>query len=180
MKRELCVVLAMLTSGGLAFGQEGGEELASGKNMVTISMSPIHLIFPMLELDAEFKAHPRIGVGLILAGGRVSNEDKTITATGYEVGGQVNYYILKPFAGLHVGVEGLYLSLGDVMQDATATGSGFSIGPYVGYKVQTDLGFAFIAQGGVSYLAVRAESSSAMASDSKVSPLLNLNIGWSF
>ena len=63
---------------------------------------------------------------------------------------------------------------------ATLTAAGFSVGGYVGYKVQTNIGFAFIAQGGIQYLAVAAESSTAMASDSKIAPLLNLNVGWSF
>jgi hypothetical protein len=180
MKRELCVVLAMVTSANLAAAQESGEGTEDSKNAVTISMSPVHLIFPMLEAEVEFKAHPRIGVGLILAGGRVSDKDRTVSATAYEIGAQFNYYLLKPFAGLHLGVEGLWLTAGDVMQDSSITAQGLAIGPYVGYKVQTGLGFAFIAQGGVSYLAVKAESSTAMASESKVSPLLNLNVGWSF
>jgi hypothetical protein len=179
--------MAILASGRLAMAAEGvpppsesTPPAEDSSNTVTISMSPIHLIFPVLEVETEFKAHPRIGVGLILAGGRVSDENDTITATAYEIGAQVNYYFLKPFAGLHAGVEAVYLSLGDVMQDSSVTAEGLSIGPYVGYKVQTSLGFAFIAQGGVQFLAIRAESSSAMASDRKVSVLLNLNVGWSF
>jgi len=132
----------------------------------------------VIEVAGEYNVMPHAGATLILGAGRVSSNG--ITATAYEVGGQLNYYFLEQFDGLHAGVEVLYLTLGDVEQDNTVTAEGLSIGPYVGYKLQTNLGFAFIAQLGASYLAVRGESSTQMASEERFAVLLNLNIGWSF
>ena len=171
MKRAACVLIAIMASSGVAAAE--GET-------VTISWSPIHLVLPVIEVAGEYNVAPNMGVALILGGGRVTSSDGSITATAYEVGGQFNYYFMQPFSGLHVGLEGLYLTVGDVEQDSTVTANGLSVGPYVGYKLQTDIGFAFIAQLGASYLAVAAESSTAMASEEKFSVLLNLNVGWSF
>jgi hypothetical protein len=69
--------------------------------------------------------------------------------------------------------------------DVTGVGEGFAVGPLVGYKLVTSGGFTFLAQGGIEYVAVRAEASntsgsSASKSDSRLIPLLNLNLGWSF
>ncbi len=157
----------------------GGTAAAEGER-ASVSWSPVHLVLPVVELEAEFNVEPHMGVGVIGAVGRVSDESNTITATAYEIGGQYNYYFMKPFAGLHAGGEVLYLSLGDIEQDSSVTGTGLSLGAYVGYKVLTSFGFTFVAQGGVAYLAVEAESSTSMTSEKRVYPLVNLNVGWSF
>lgn len=153
---------------------------AESTQQISITWSPIHLVLPVVELEGEYNAAPHIGAGLIAGAGRVTNDDETVTATAIEVGAQANYYFLDRFSGLHAGVEGIYLHLGDVQQDTTVSGAGLSIGPYAGYKLMTSIGFTFVAQLGVSYLAVSAKSSTQTKSDSKISPLLNLNVGWSF
>jgi len=184
MKRAMCVVIAIMASGKLAAaqGDAGAPQPAPAETgpSFTLSWSPAHLVLPLIELEGEYNVAPHMGAGLILGGGRISSNG--ITATAYEAGAQFNYYFMHGFDGLHVGVEGLYLTLGDVMQDSSVTAAGLSIGPYAGYKLQTSFGFAFIAQLGVGYLAAKAESSSssAMASNRSVYPLLNLNVGWSF
>jgi hypothetical protein len=181
MKRTAFVVVAILASSSLAAAQETGDETpAYLKKSVTFSMSPIHLIFPFVEGEVEFKPTPHVGVGLILGSGKIHDEANTISASAYELGGQINYYMLSPFSGLHIGAEAIYMHADNVMQDVTLAGEGTSFGGYVGYKVQTALGFAFIAQGGVQYLAVKAHSSTAMAEGAKIAGLLNLNVGWSF
>lgn len=147
---------------------------------VSVTWSPIHLVLPVVELTGEYNVAPHMGAGAILGAGRVTNDDETVTATAIEVGAQFNYYFLDRFSGLHAGVEGIYLHLSDVEQDLTASGAGFAVGPYAGYKLMTSIGFTFVAQLGVSYLAINAKTSTQTSSDSKVSPLLNLNVGWSF
>lgn len=149
---------------------------------IAITVSPVHLIFPILEVTGELKLAPHVGVGVTLGAGRISNEDKTVTGSAYETGGQFNYYILDAFEGLHVGGEILFLKINEVDQDLTANADGLTMGPYVGYKVDTNAGFTFVAQGGVAFAAYKAEANNAtaMTSDKKVFPLLNLNVGWSF
>lgn len=153
---------------------------AEGDQQVTVTWSPIHLVLPVVELTGEYNVAPHMGAGVILGAGRVTNDDETVTATAIEAGAQFNYYFLDRFSGLHAGLEGIYLHLGDVEQDTTASGAGFAVGPYAGYKVMTSIGFTFVAQLGISYLAISAKTSTQTSSDSKFSPLLNLNIGWSF
>lgn len=153
---------------------------AEGDQQVTVTWSPIHLVLPVVELTGEYNVAPHMGAAAILGAGRVSNEDDTVTATAIEVGAQFNYYLLARFSGLHAGLEGIYLNLGDVEQDTTASAAGFAVGPYAGYKLMTSIGFTFVAQLGVSYLAFNAKTSTQTSSESKFSPLLNLNIGWSF
>lgn len=147
-----------------------------------MTWSPVHIAIGVVELEGEYNVAPKLGVGVVAGAGRVSDSMNTITATAYEIGGQLNYYFMKPFSGLHGGVEALYLTLGDVAQDSSVTAAGLSVGGYVGYKVLTSFGLTFVAQGGVAYAAVKAESSSsnAMASEKNVYPLVNLNLGWSF
>ena len=189
MKRAMCAVIVIMASGKLASaqGDTAGPQPAAPESpkSFTLSWSPLHLALPLIELEGEYNVAPHMGAGVILGGGRVTSTSSTgpsITATAYEVGAQFNYYIMHAFDGLHVGLEGMYLTLGDVMQDSSVTAEGLAIGPYVGYKLQTSIGFAFIAQLGAQYAVAQAESSSsgAMASAKKLYPLLNLNVGWSF
>jgi hypothetical protein len=182
MKRATSVAFAILCSGGVAAAQ--GDQVAAqaepDDEQVTVSWSPVHLALPVVELEGEYRVVPHIGVGVIAGVGRVSDSSNMITATAYEIGGQFNYYFMKPFSGLHGGVEALYLTVGDVAQDSSVTADGLSLGGFVGYKLLTSFGFTFVAQGGAAYLAVNAKSSSTMATDKRLYPLINLNIGWSF
>jgi hypothetical protein len=184
MKRAASVAIAMMCSGGLAAAQGDQAPPApvpvESAQKVSITWSPIHLVLPVVELEGEYNVAPNLGVGLIFGAGRVSDKTNTITATAYEVGGQLNYYFLRPFEGLHGGAEVLYLNAGDVEQDMSITATGLSVAGYAGYKLMTSFGFTFVAQAGVAYYAIQASSSTAMASDKKVYPLINLNLGWSF
>jgi hypothetical protein len=58
-------------------------------------------------------------------------------------------------------------------------GKGFGISPFLGYKWTHHSGFTIDTQLGVTYIAVEAESSTQMKQESKVGPMLNLNVGWS-
>jgi hypothetical protein len=174
-------VAVLLTTGGVAAADDGDAEVAAPKrDWATISFSPLHLALPMLEAEAEVQATPHVGAGLILGGGRATDSSKTVTGTAYEAGLQLNWYAFAPFSGAHLGLEGMYLRLSDVMDDPFAHASGLSVGAYVGYKLQTGAGFALVAQLGVQYVAATGATSTRTIGDSDVAPLLNLNAGWSF
>lgn len=145
---------------------------------VTLTVSPLHAIaLPMAELMAEFRPVPRLGIALIGGLGRV--EANGITATATEAGAQASYYVFRDFVGMHLGGEVLYLHLGDIEQDMTVTAEGLSVGAFIGWKYVHASGFTFLAQGGASVIAARAESMNSSAEQQKVYPLLNLNLGWS-
>jgi hypothetical protein len=180
MKRMEWAAVSLSVVVAVASSRVAHADEATAARKVSVTWSPIHLVLPVVELAAELSVAPQIGVGVILGAGRVSDSLDTITATALEAGAQFNYYFMRPFSGLHAGGEVVYLHLGDVEQDSTASASGLSLGPYVGYKVMTSIGFTFVAQGGVTFAAYRASNLSQSQSERRVFPLINLNIGWSF
>lgn len=163
-----------------------------------LSFSPVHLILPMAEVMAEFRVHPKIGVAAIGGYGKVTVRSLAVSrgpsspllstqetsVSVYEVGGQFVGYPLGTFDhGMQVGAEVLYLGASTSAQQGdvkvVASGAGLSTGGFVGYKLATRVGFTFNVQGGVGYLAVQASGGGASASDSRIYPLLNANVGWS-
>ncbi len=95
---------------------------------------------------------------------------------------------MEAFDKLVLGAELLYVHVSSDnlnQQSIRGIGVGYAVGPLVGYKLMTDVGFTFIAQGGFEYVFVQAQASdttgnSDTSSDSQFIPLINLNIGWSF
>ncbi|HEY4103316.1 MAG TPA: hypothetical protein VGM44_05465, partial [Polyangiaceae bacterium] len=107
----------------------------------------------------------------------------------YELGGRVVWYPLKKFKSLQVGGQLLYVKVdtdGPINGNGvTGTAAGTAFGPFAGYKLITAGGFTFLVQFGVEYLVAQAEAhdntgASDSNSGSRFSPLLNLDVGWSF
>lgn len=158
---------------------------------VSLTLSPLHLILPVFELTAEVRVVDHFGLAVIGGYGSVTVEDnlgQSEKFSAWELGGQAVWYPMKPFDGLHVGAELLYLKVeSDDLQDGEirGAGNGLAVGPLVGYKLLTSGGFTFVAQGGLEYVAIEAEANdtagnSASEEDSRWLPLLNLNLGYSF
>jgi hypothetical protein len=164
--------------------------------VVSLTMSPLHLLFgPILELEGEFKVADHVGAALIGGYGELSvttndanGQPVETQFSAFEIGAQLNIYPSKPFKGLDIGVEIMYLKIDtdSIMKTQfSGIGVGLAVGPLIGYKVMTSGGFTFVVQGGVQYLAVSAEvkdpnGATASESESKFLPNLNLNLGWSF
>jgi hypothetical protein len=163
------------------------------EHKLSITLSPIHLALPMVELTGEYAVQRKVGAAGIVGVGQVTVEDSLgseSTFTALELGAQGHYYALGDFDhGLQLGLEALYLYVsGDSDSDSSVsgTGAGLALGPYVGYKFAASFGLTFNAQAGVQYLVVKADAEDADTGetaedgDSEVIPLLNLNVGWSF
>lgn len=151
----------------------------------SLTISPLHLILPVFELQGEVRVGDQVGVSGILGFGSVTVTDglSNDSFTVFEVGGQFTYYVLGDFDhGLQLGAEVLYLgvSASADSQFGGVFGRGLSLAPYVGYKVSTDFGLTFQAQLGPAFFVVSAQSNTDTASDSAVGVMLNLNVGWSF
>jgi hypothetical protein len=104
-----------------------------------------------------------------------------------ELGASGRYYATGSFArGVQVGGELVYLlvQLDDPMSTVRATGDGLSLSPFVGYKWTGASGFTAEAQGGLSVLVAQAHATdgttTADSEQSRIYPLINLNLGWSF
>jgi hypothetical protein len=187
MRLALLTAVVIVALPATAAAQEPVKET----RLASVTFSPIHLIFPIVEVTGEFAVHPKIGVAGIVGYGSIpfqSTLANTERLTAWEVGAHFNYYVIGTFDhGMQLGAEAMYMR---IAQPSSGTAKvslgadGFTVGPYVGYKIITNIGFTFEANLGFQYLAARAKASdnttTATASDKRILPLLNLNIGWSF
>lgn len=176
------------------------EEPPREDHRVAILISPIHLIFPVVEITAEIRLHRQIGVAVIGAIGSIDPYQfestkpppgiKTGRFTVWEAGAQFVGYPVGHFDhGMQLGAELLYLGIAGSAESATnsasGTAQGLSVGPFIGYKFTAKVGFSLAVQGGVGYYAVRsdvkdAQGRAASSSDSDFTPILNINVGWAF
>ena len=143
---------------------------------LAITLSPLHFIFPVVELTGEYRAMDQLGVAAILGAG--SSEGELFI----QVGAQGHYYLLGDFDhGMQLGVE--FVGFYDSGREGGGTGTGYSAGPYLGYKVAASFGLTFMAQVGYQFGHFNGEFDggiSAPQSQSQPLVLLNLNLGWSF
>jgi hypothetical protein len=155
---------------------------------VYLSISPVHLVFPVVEVTGEVRVHPNIGVAGIAGYGKLSSGG--ISFPVWEAGGQFVGYPVGHFDhGMQLGAEVLYVGASGETSSTTTkvsvTAEGLSTGAFVGYKLATHVGFSVNVQGGVSYIALQGRGTSstgatAQAERSQWAPLLNANVGWSF
>lgn len=160
---------------------------------VSLTLSPLHLLSPILELEVEVS--PTAHLGLAAIGGigsiKADSNDPALDGTrfsAYELGLQVIGYPLRDFSSLQLGAELMWLKvstekIGDT--DVRANAGGLALGPFIGYKLITDAGFSLFVQGGFQYLAAKAEATNSLgerANEEQATfvPLLNFNVGWSF
>lgn len=130
---------------------------------VAITLSPLHLILPVVELTGEFKVAERASVAVIGGAGRTSG------VSLWELGAQGRFFLLGDFAdNVHVGAEALYA--GGASSGLTA--AGFSPGAFVGGKTTFDFGLVLDGQVGGAYY--------TSSGDGELDLLLNLNLGWAF
>jgi hypothetical protein len=149
---------------------------------VAITISPVHLAFPMVELTGEFRVGRKLGIAAIVGAGEATDSVSDVTVKVYEFGASARYYLLGNFRhGMQIGGELLYVKANTKDTNIRVSGEGFGVSPFLGYKWQHRSGFTIDTQLGITYIAVRAkaESTNQMEEDSKVGALLNLNVGWS-
>jgi hypothetical protein len=160
---------------------------------VSLTISPLHLLSPILELQVEGMVTPHLGLAAIGGYGSIKATAANSTLentsfTAYELGMQVVGYPLQDFSSLQLGAELLWLKIDtDSLEGREISGSagGIAVGPLIGYKLLTSGGFTFFAQGGFEYIVAKADVADTQGNTgheeaSTFIPLLNLNIGWSF
>lgn len=174
----VAVTLAVLAAPAHAEDAATAEALPK----LSVTISPVHLIFPIVELTGELRLQPKLGAAMIIGAGTADVALSDTDASIYEVGGSVRYYAMGSFRqGLQVGGEVLYLGAshpGD--GGGQIDGEGLELGAFVGYKYAARFGLTVEAQGGIAAGVVRASNASASNEDRAVRPLVNLNVGWSF
>jgi len=149
---------------------------ASSPRQVSVTWSPLLLVFPMVELTGELLVADGLSAALIIAAGKVTPIGADETFPVAEFGVQARYYVVGDFEhGMHLGAEviGMFLDRDGVASEA-AHGEGIAMGPFVGYKLMLDVGFTLDAQLGAQYVAARPKNGMVIV------PLVNLSLGWSF
>jgi len=164
---------------------DGGDD-----KHLTIMWAPIRLVIPVFEVTGEYAINQKLGVSVELGGGQRSVTAGADTAKGTELegGAQVRYYVLGSFRhGMELGAEFLeeYVKFSEPLPGSIVgvAAGGATVGPFVGYKIATNVGFTFEAQLGARYLVVEpgiTGQATGVAAFDKWAPLLHLNIGWSF
>ena len=171
---------------------EASERDDSGP-FLSLTLSPLHLFFPLVELQVEGRVVPHFGVAVIAGAGSITSKSRVPGVSdqkfnAYELGAQLVGYPLQSFESLQLGAELMWVKVSTKTfngQQITADAGGVALGPFVGYKLVTHVGFTFFAQGGFQYMVVKADAADNLgntASDERSAfiPLLNLNVGWSF
>lgn len=155
---------------------------------ISVTISPIHLALPVVELAAELRLGRSFGIAAVGGAGSIEVYGERFNA--YEIGGQVAWYMTGNFGrGLKLGVEALHARVEGDAEGVRALGEGVSVGPYLGYKRIWRSGFTFDIQGGVAGYFLRGEGDGVVSEDRdgtttvadvELGPLLNINLGWSF
>lgn len=186
--QTLRIALPILLSGYATAASAAPEK---HDNSVALSVSPIHLLFPVFEVTAELLVSPQFSVALVAGAGSISiettsNGDTTTDKfTVYELGAQGRYYFYGTAQeGALAGVELMYAHVSGETDGASGVGKGLGVGPIVGYKWVWDSGFFIDLNGGVLFLVAEGEATdgeeTSSSEASSVGPNLNFNLGLSF
>lgn len=163
----LCLVLA---SAAIAYAEPASPPA------VSVTIEPLYLILTMVDATVEVRVAPRVGAAVIAGYGR-----PLLGAAMWNLGGEVNAYIMRDFSGLHVGAEyqrwggsfGIPFIVDNMPIDPLRIWGG-----YAGYKCVTRRGFTSVLQVGVGHMSGGRTSSDPPMS--KVIPIANFTAGWSF
>ena len=184
MKRILPFTLLGLLAAGAAHADDLAvhQSTAPDQPRVAVTVSPLHLFVPMAEVTAEVRAADKLGVALIGGVGAYHDPDTNARISLVEAGASARYYALGSFrTGLQLGTEVLYVHGFTDAMNIEVKAAGLAVSPFAGYKWTHSSGLTLEGQLGVSYMAARAKAETGqMAEKSKVGPLLNLQIGYSF
>ena len=181
------IVLTVLCLSSTAVAQQPAPISQPGpppdtQHSFAITVSPIHLIFPVVEVAAEFRLARNMSIAGIGGVGSIELDNTSTRVTVYELGGQFRYYAVGRFDhGMQIGAELLYLGGRADEGSVSAIASGLAIGPFIGYKFSAGVGFTVDVQGGVEFVAISAESSTGASEEAgRAIPLVNINLGWAF
>src|SRR3954471_20280725 len=95
----MVAVSASLSTPGIAKAQSLEPRDEPGLPSFALTISPIHLFFPIVELTGEIRASDKVGLAAILGAGRYSDTTNgvKVSASVYEAGAQFRYYLIGDF-----------------------------------------------------------------------------------
>ena len=155
----------------------------------TLSISPFHLLLPVVELTLESDIAKDMSLTGILGYGWITDTDINGSRTKvniFEAGAQYRYYPSgDTHKGMHLGLEGLYVRPSFNDNSIKVKGSGFALGPFVGYKWAPDSGEVYDLQIGYQRMIAKVEAKDDVGNQAEASStdgfvLFNFNIGFRF
>lgn len=177
------VFSAALTFCGCALASDAAEP----ENNFSITISPLHLLVPIVLVNGEFKANNNFGVSLMLGAGTLGLAGSSASYSVRQYGFQVNFYPDSNFnEGLQYGLEVFRADIELISSSSIkASGNVFALGPYVGYKAAFDGDFILVTQFGYQVASVTATARDNNGNLASVGAgggglLLNLNVGFNF
>jgi hypothetical protein len=149
-----------------------GAQETPPSHRVSITISPLHLLSPQLQVTSEVRLAPRLSMAAMLGGGNVTEEEETYRI--WEIGGQVRYYVLGSFShGMMLGADVGYVDVNGQPEGAMEMLVGTRAGGFLGYKLILKSGFTAEVQLGPVYVW-------GNAGDSELQTLHSLKLGWSW
>lgn len=149
-----------------------GAQTPPPARKVSVTISPLHLLSPELQVTGEARLVPRVSTAVSLGGGSITEEKHTYRI--WEVGGQMRYYALGSFShGMMIGADVGYVDVNGKLESAMETLVGTRAGGFLGYKLILKSGFTVEAQLGPVYVW-------GDGGRSEWQTLHNLRLGWSF
>jgi hypothetical protein len=152
---------------------------AAAERHTSITLEPIFLVIPMIDASLEIQPTPHVGIALDAGYGHMM---LPIGNSLWDIGGQGNIYLTRPFDGPHLGVELRWMGGGASIPFAKGPDSMSDVreriaGIYAGYKWVGWKGLTAIVQFGIGHL---DEHSTSDPPQSKLIPVGNLTAGYSF
>lgn len=182
MSRKLACFLSALSIGlGAAQAQD---------KTFSLTISPFHLVLPVLEVTGEYALSQDLGVAGIAGYGKITETNslgKDVDIPVLELGGQVDYYAIGSFRhGMQLGAELLWIKVDPPKDEGvTVAANGLAVGPLIGYKWAARFGLTFMVQSGWEFLFAQAKATNSAGQEIESSAnggtlLFNANMGWSF
>jgi hypothetical protein len=173
----------------LALALGSGAAQAQDKTF-SLTISPFHLLLPVVELTGEYALSQDFGLAGIAGFGQITQENRLgdeLDIPVLELGGQLDYYAVGSFRhGMQVGAELLWLKIYPPKnRGVTVTANGIAVGPLLGYKWAARFGLTFMVQLGYEFLLAQSLAKDQNGQEIEGSTdthtvLLNMNAGWSF
>ena len=173
-----------------ALGSAAVQAQAQADKIFSLTISPVHLILPIVEFTGEYALSRDFGIAAIGGYGSIqvkNSASKDIKLPVLELGAQAAYYALGSFRhGMQVGGELLWIKVSPPKDEGvTVAANGVAVGPFLGYKFISSFGLTVFVQGGYEFLFAQAKATDATGKEIEASadgglPLLNINLGWSF
>jgi len=151
---------------------------AQESHRVSILLSPIELISPVVRFVGEFKVARTHGFGPDVSAGSI---DQVFV---FSIGAQYAWYMIGDFEhGMQLGASLRYLQSSNESNGISSVGRGVAIGPIIGYKYVAPFGLTVGLNGGVLFMTVSANANDTFGRKASASgfgpvPTAALWLGW--